>query len=81
MGRRARKIRQAKKNSEKQKMKAAKKARFAAAQERSVRNKEEKAGKWRGINRKSNRNRGKVGGVISLKVFDKLLKRMKNDSV
>lgn len=77
MGRAARKIRQAKKNAEKQKMKAAKKARFAATQESRQKSKDERSGKWRGINRTAKRNRRKVGGTITLKTFDKLIKKMK----
>jgi len=75
MGRAARKIRQAKKNKDKDKIKAAKKARFAAAQSDKLKNDDERANKWRGIHRNAKRIRGKPGGVISLKTFDKLIKK------
>ena len=79
MGRRARKIRQAQKNSAKSKLKIAKAARFAAAQERNQMNKEDRSHKWRGIHRVAVRNRRKVGGTITLKTFDKIIRKMKNE--
>lgn len=69
MSRSSRKLKQAKKLAQRQKIKAAKLARYQAANERRARVKEDRAGKWRAIHRAPVRHRGKPGGVVSLKVF------------
>lgn len=68
MSRASRKLRQAKKLAARAKIKAAKKARYAAAQERRNKFKIEKADKWRGLHRQPNRNRRR-GNTVSFKVF------------
>ena len=73
MGRRARNIRKAQKNQARQKKKAAKQARFAAAQEAQRNFKAEKKGRASFLFKIPERDRRRIGGTISLKTFCKLI--------
>ncbi len=78
MSRRARKIRQALKNANKQKRKAEKKARYKFAQENRLQKKERATLKKVRVHRMAKRNRrsttsdGRMKGTVSFKVFSRL---------
>ena len=73
MSRRARNIRNALRNSQRQKKKAAKRARFADAQKAQQNRRIEKVGKWRGMHRKPNRNRKRQPSCMTLRAFERYI--------